>query len=134
MDEIVRTHEIPVPETLVNAYLESFMDEMRGRTRDRQLPRDFDEKKFREENRAYAVWQAKWMLLRDKIAEAENIAVTDSDLTAMAEADAGRSGIEKDRLLQYYRNSGSVSDRLLTDRVVAMLKANASIQETSDTK
>ncbi len=134
IDEAIRLHDFPAPESLVNAFLESFMEEMKGRTRDRQLPRDFDEKKFREENRAYAIWQAKWMLLRDEIAAAEKIEVTDADLTALAEADATRSGIEKDRLLQYYRNTSSVADRLLTDRVVAVLRSNATITETSDKK
>ena len=127
--EVVRLHEFPVPESLINALLESFMEEMKGRTRDRQLPRDFDEKKFREENRANAVWQAKWMLLRNTIAEAEKIAVTDDDLSALAESDAARSGIEKDRLLQYYKSTGSVADRLLTDRVVALLRSNARITD-----
>ena len=129
IDEVVRLHDIAVPETMVNAFLESFLDDIRSRSRDRTLPPDFDEKKFREESRANAVWQAKWMLIREQIAAAENLTVSDEDLVALAETDAAQTGIEKERLLQYYRKTGSVGEKLLTDKVVNVLKASAKITE-----
>jgi len=129
IDEIVRIHEIAVPETMVNAFVESFLDDVRSRSRDRRLPADFDEQKFREESRANAVWQAKWMLIREQIAAAENLTVSDDELAALAEKDAAQTGIEKDRLLQYYRKTSSVSEKLLTDKVVSILKSNAKIAE-----
>jgi len=128
-DEIVRMHEFEVPEALVNGFLDMFIEDIRNRSRDKKLPRDFDEQKFRTERRAYAVWQAKWMLLKERIAEQEQIAVTDEDIERLAEADAARSGVEKERLLTYYKNTGSVTDRLLSDKVMAFLKANAHIKE-----
>jgi trigger factor len=134
IDEVVRRHDFPIPDTLVNAFLQTFIEDIKSRSRDRQLPRDFDEKKFREENRAYAVWQAKWMLLKEQIAEAENISVTDDDIMKLAETEAARTGIDKDRILQYYRGSNSATERLMTDRIVALLKSNAKIKEKPDTK
>lgn len=134
IDEVVRSHEFVVPESLVEAFLESFMEEIKGRTRDRKLPSDFDEKKFREENRANAIWQAKWMLIKEQIAAAEHMTVSDDELVALADTDAARTGIEKDRLLQYYRGTSSVSDRILTDKVVTLLKSAARIKETPDTR
>jgi trigger factor len=128
-DEVVRMHEFEVPEALVNGFLDMFIEDIKNRSRDKKLPRDFDEQKFRSERRAYAVWQAKWMLLKERIVEEERIAVADEDFERIAEADAARSGVDKNRLLTYYKNTGSVTDRLLSDKVMAFLKTNAHIKE-----
>jgi len=127
--EVVRLHEFPVPDSLVETFLDAFLDDIRNRSRDRQLPAGFDEQKFRESNRAHAVWQAKWMLLKEAIAEKEGITVTDEDLEQAAAADAGRLGIEKARLLQYYKTSGGTAERIQSDKITALLRSSASITD-----
>jgi trigger factor len=129
VQEIVREHEFPVPETLTTSVLDALLDDVRSKSRDKALPRDFDEQKFREENRAYAIRQAKWLLLREHIAETEQISVTDTEIERLAEADAARTGIAKDRLLDYYKNSGAVSERILSDKILSFLKNHAKISE-----
>jgi trigger factor len=128
-NEVIRTHEFPVPESLVESYLDSFIEDLKNRTRDRKLPAGFDEKKYRESNRAMAVWQAKWALLKEQIAEKEQIAVTDEDLAARATDDSTRMGVEQERLLQYYRSSSSMTDRILADKITAFLKSHATITD-----
>jgi trigger factor len=128
-DEIVRRHEFAVPDSMVDAFLDSFLEDIKNRSRDKALPPDFDGEKFREENRAYAVWQAKWMLLKERIAEEENIVVTDDNVMQLAEEEAQRMGLPKDRLVQYYKSSGAVRDRLLSDRVISFLREHAKIKE-----
>jgi trigger factor len=127
--EIVRQHEFNVPESLVESILDSYVEEMRSRTRDRQLPAGFDQKKFREERHVYAVWQAKWMLLKDRIAEAEKIEVTDADLDKIAEEEAARSGLTKEKLLPHVKSSEAIRDRLLTGKIAAFLKEHAHITD-----
>ncbi len=129
-NEVVRLHDIPVPDTLVEAYLDSFLEDMKSRTRDRKLPPGFDVEKFRTESRAYAIWQAKWSLLKEAIAEKENLTVTDEDVAKLAETEAGRVGIDKDRLLEYYRKSSGATDRLLSEKVVNFLRSHATVKET----
>jgi trigger factor len=128
-DELVRRHEFTVPDSLVDAFLDSFLEDIRSRSRDRKLPADFNEATFREENRAHAIWQAKWMLLRERIAEEEQIAVTDADLEAHAAEEAPRLGIAPDRLLAYYKSAPSVRDRLLSDKVAQALLESAKIKD-----
>jgi len=130
-DELVRRHEFTVPDSLVAAFLDSFLEDIRSRSRDRKLPANFDEAKFRDQNRAYAVWQAKWMLLRERIAQEEKIAVTDADLESHAAQEAARLGIAQERLLSYYRNAPSVHDRLLSDKVTQALLASAKIKDVA---
>ncbi len=128
-DEVVRMHEFIVPEAMVETILDSFLEDIRNRSRDRRLPRDFDERKFRDENRALAVWQSKWMLLKERIAEAEHLTVTDEEIEKLAADEAAKSGLAKERVLQYYKSSGSVRERLLADKIMALLKSSAKINE-----
>jgi len=128
-DEIVRSHEFDVPESLVESYLDAFLEDVKNRSRDRQLPKGFDTSKFREESRATAVWQAKWMLLKEAISEKEGIGVTDEDMEKLASAEAGRTGIDKARLLQYYKSSGSAAERLLSEKILVFLRSGAEVME-----
>jgi trigger factor len=127
--EVVRMHEFPVPDALVEGFLDSFVEDIKNESRDKKLPQGFDEQKFRNESRAYAVWQAKWLLLKEKIAEQEKISVSKEDIEKLAETDAPRMGLTKDQLLRYYMGSGTVTERLLSERVMAFLKEHAKITE-----
>ncbi len=129
VSEIVRQHEFTVPESLVNGLLDSYVDDVRNKSRDKKLPSHFDEPKFREENRPLAIWQAKWMLLKGAIAEKENLKVTEEELSASAEREAERIGIPAARMLEYYRQSDVIGDRLLSDKMMAFLKQNAVITD-----
>jgi trigger factor len=131
-DEIVRTHEFEVPESLVNSFLDAFVDDVKNRSKDRTLPPGFDVKRFREESRVHAVWQAKWMLLKEAIAGAEGISVTDEELEKIAGAEAERVGIEKTRLLAYYRSSPSATEKLLSDKLMAFLRQQAKVKDVEE--
>ncbi len=131
-DEIVRSHEFDVPDSLVESFLDAFLEDIKNRSRDRQLPKGFDTNKFREESKATAVWQSKWMLLKEAIAEKENITVTDEDMDKLAAAEAARTGIDKDRLLQYYKSSGSASERLLSEKIMSFLREKAEVKEVPE--
>jgi trigger factor len=126
---VVDAHDFPVPDALVDSILDSFVEDLKVRSRDRKLRRGFDETKFREESRSYATWQAKWMLLKEKIAEAESLAVSDAEIDAMAESEAASTGIAKDRLLAFYRSSSASTERLLSEKVMALLRSKAKITE-----
>lgn len=127
--QIVDAHNFSVPDAMVKALLDSFIEDIRGRSRERQLPKDFDDAKFREENRAYAVRQAKWMLLKERIAEEEHISVTDEEIERLAETDAAKIGLQKEQLLNYYKSSSGATDRLLSEKITAFLKSHAKIKE-----
>ncbi len=127
--EIVRRHEFSVPDALVEGILDSYVEELRNRSRDRQLPAGFDDKKFREERRVYAVWQAKWMLIKERIAETEHIEVTEADLEKVADDEAARSGLTKEKLLPHVKTSEAIRDRLLTNKIAAFLKDHARITD-----
>jgi trigger factor len=127
--EIVRAHNFPVPESLVSTLIDSFVEDLRSRSRTRELPRDFNEQKFREESRELAVWQAKWMLLKDRIAEEEKISVGETDIEEAVARDSEQNRIPKERLLEYYQKSPAVRERLLSKKIMNFLVSHARITE-----
>jgi trigger factor len=127
--EIIRRHDFTVPEGLVKYFLDSFIEELRQRQPSKKLPENFNEEEFRKENRAYAIYQAKWLLLKEKIISTENIAITDGDLEQLAGQESEKMGIEKARLLNYYKASEATNSRLLSEKLMKFLKEHAAIKE-----
>lgn len=128
-NEIVRQHEFAVPESLVEMFLDSFVDDLRARSRDRQIPKGFNEANFRSESRAQAIWQAKWLLLKERIAEEEKLTVTDEEIAALAERESARLNVDSARLLEYYRKSSSAAEGILAEKILNLLRSNARITE-----
>jgi trigger factor len=132
VSELIRVNEFPVPESLIRSVLENLLEEVKGQYPNKQLPADFDVEKFFQENRAYAVFQAKWALLREEIIKAENLSVDEAALVALAEQEAPKIGIDKERLIAYYKSSDQVKDRLAGDKLIDLLISNTKIKEVDD--
>lgn len=133
VSEIIRLHEFQVPESLIKSVLDNLLEEIKNQYPKKQLPDDFDSEKFFEENRAYAIFQAKWALLREEIIKAENLTVDDHALEALAEREAPKIGIDKERLIAYYKSSEQVKDRLLSDKLMDLLIGSTKVKEIEDT-
>jgi trigger factor len=129
MAELVRLHSITVPESLVSTILDSFLEDLKSRSRNRELPADFDEEKFRSESRELAVWQAKWFLIKEQIAEAERITVEEGDIEEAATTDVERSGLPKAKLVEFYSKSAGARERILSSKIMKFLAAHASITD-----
>ncbi len=132
VSEIIRLHEFQVPESLTRSVLENLLEDVKNQYPKKQLPDDFDAEKFFQENRAYAIFQSKWALLREEIINAENLTVDESALVALAEREAPKIGIDKERLIAYYKTSDQVKDRLVGDRVMDLLVSSTKIKEVDD--
>ncbi len=130
--ELLKLHDFEVPESLVRAVTESLLKDVAGQYPNKELPPDFDFDKFWNENKAYAEAQAKWALLREELIKAEKIDVAEEDLVALAEREAPRINIDKDRLLEYYKTSDQVRDRLMGEKLLDALMATAKVQEVDD--
>lgn len=126
---IISQHEFVAPPSMVDSILDSYIDNLKQRYPNKTLPSDFDIKKFKEGSRADAIWQAKWYLLSDRIIKAENIKIDDAELEKLAEENSLKTGIEKDRLLDYYKRTESVKDRMVMDKLKEFLKSNNQITE-----
>jgi trigger factor len=133
VSEIIRLHEFQVPESLISGVLNGLLEEIRNQYPNKQLPNDFDTEKFFQENRAYAVFQAKWALLREEIVKAENLTADENALEALAEREAPKIGIDKERLITYYKSSEQVKDRFVSDKLMDLLISSTTVKEIDDT-
>lgn len=120
-----------VPESLVKSILDSFIDDLKNRYPEKKLPPEFKEEEYREKNKSYAIFQARWFLIREKIIKAENISVEEKDLATLAETESPRYNIEKERLIEFYKSSKSVQERILSDKLMSFLRENSKITEKS---
>jgi trigger factor len=131
--EILRRHEFEVPESLVRSVLESLAEEVKQDAPDKKLPADFDMEKFFEQNRPYAVAQSRWALLREEIIKAEGLIAEDADLEKLAAQESERVKIDKERLISYYKTSDQIKDRIVGDKLIALLQSSAVITEVPET-
>lgn len=125
--EIVKGHEFDVPESIIKGFQDSFVQDLKNRQPNKKLPSDFNEEEFRKHNLEYAIWHARWQILRERIIEHEQLSVTDSDYEETAEVEAKKIGIEKERLVAYYKESKSGADRILSKKLNEFLVANSKI-------
>jgi len=133
-EEIIKRHEFQVPESLTRNVLDRLLEEMKNESPGKNLPDDFDVEKFNEQNRPYAVYQSKWALLREELIKAEAIDATDEDLAKLAERDAERMKIPIDRLVNYYKSSDQIKDRIIGDKLLKILTDSAIIKEVPEKK
>ena len=132
--EIIRRHEFQVPESLIRSVLDGLLEDVKNEYPDKRLPSEFDHEKFKEENRAYAIYQAKWALLREELIKAETVTVSDEDLEKLAEEESAKIKIPKDRLMNYYKSSDQIKDRLVGDKLLKLLISSAKIKEIPEKK
>ncbi len=125
VDRIVELNPIDVPESVIDMYLDSFVDEIR-RSREGQLPEGFDEQAYRDGRREEAVRQAKWMLVKDHIVTHEKIEIGAKDRDAFFDKSAKDGELSADLLRQYYESVSGLMDRLdqrlLTEKVIGVLR------------
>ncbi len=126
--EIVRRHDFQVPESLTRSILQSLLDDVKEQYKGK-LPQGFNPEQFFQENRSYALHQAKWALVREEIIRQEKISADDQDLNALAEREATKIGIDKERLINYYKSSDQIRDRIVSDKLITFLLESADVKE-----
>ncbi len=127
--EMIKLNEIPVPDTLVENILNSYVEDLKHQNPKRQLPPDFDEEEYRKTKKVDAILQVKWYLIRDKIIEIEKIEVTDKDLEPIIESDAKKYNLPVDKIKKVYENNPDVKYRVLDDKLMTFLIANSNIKD-----
>jgi trigger factor len=127
--EIVRRHDFPVPDSFVRGIIDRQLEDMKNRLPEKQFPPDFDETKYREDLRPSAIFQARWYLIRERIIEQEGLKIEDADLERIAEERSKQTGIEQEKLIQFFKSSEETQRQILSEKLITFLKLNAKITE-----
>jgi len=129
ISELVRMNDFTVPESLIEDFIQSMLDEEKSKYPDGKLPENFDEQFFRQKKRADAVFNAKWYIIKNRIAQVEGIELTDEDFEKLAEEDSAEIGIEKEKLMSFYRSSEHIKEKILNRKVLQFLKDKVKVVE-----
>ncbi|HET54800.1 MAG TPA: trigger factor [Ignavibacteria bacterium] len=127
LNKVVEKNDFPVPPGYVETILNNLVESEKENAKRYKTP-NFDEKGVREYLKPRAEWTAKWQIIMEAIASKENLKVEDSDLEKLAEEEAEKTGISKEKLVKFYKDSNR-SIGLLEEKVINFLKENTKIQE-----
>ena len=135
IDKMLELHPVPVPEPVIEGFLDSFMKQVEEEN-DGELPEDFDEEHFRQRNRRDAEDQGRWMLIRDQIIEEEGLEVSDEDLQAFfAEQSEGEDQVSPQQIEQFRHTMPQMIERVeqqvLSDKVYDLLLDRFDVQPKS---
>jgi trigger factor len=134
-EQFVLAHRdaVKVPETLTEAALDAMLEETTGQAGG-QLPPTFDVEAWRDQNRQQAEDQVRWMLVKDRLVEEENLEVTNEDFDAEFEKLAG-DDTPADFVRQYFSQQPKLleqmGDQLLNRRVFGALEGRFTVVEKS---
>ena len=135
IDKMLELHPVPVPESVIEGYLDSFVKQVEEEN-DGELPDDFDEEHFRQRNRRDAEKQGRWMLIRDQIIEEEDLEVTDEELQEFfAEQSGGEEQVSAQQIEQFRHTMPQmiekVEQQVLSDKVYDLLLDRFDVQPKS---
>lgn len=132
IDKMLELHTIPVPESAVELFLDSFVEDVKQRN-EGKLPDGFDEQAFRSANRGEAERQARWMLIRDAFVEREGLEVTDREMDEyFEEAAAQNEELTPQMIRQYYQSMNMierVKQQIMSRKVFERLAERFDVEE-----
>ncbi|MFZ4620495.1 MAG: trigger factor [Bacteroidota bacterium] len=129
LSEIVKLYDFTVPEALIQNVTDTFIEDAKNQQPNKQLPKNFNEKAYREQARETAIWQSKWLLIKEQFIAKEKIEIADAEIEKIAEEESAKLNIDKERLVNFYKSSENALERLKYNRLLEILKQNVKITE-----
>jgi trigger factor len=124
--KIVEKNSFPVPETLINSYLEYLTEELKKR-----YP-DVEEKEVREKNIKGAEERIRWEYIYHQLAEKENVTVTEQDIDSRVNAFASAYNLPPDKAGEYLTQTKQLEkmkESLLEEKVLEKVLSFSEIKE-----
>ncbi len=126
ISKIVEKNSFPVPETLINSYLDYLTEEMKKR-----YP-ETDEKEIREKNRKGAEERIRWEYIFHQLAEKEHLSVTEQDVENRVKAFATAYNLPPDKAREYLaqtKQMEKMKESILEEKVLESVLSQAEIKE-----
>ncbi|NOZ61157.1 MAG: trigger factor [Calditrichaeota bacterium] len=132
IDKIIKNNPIDIPEFMVEGYLDALIKNFKERNQEQ-----FDEQEIRQNYRAEAVRNLKWMMIRDKIIELEDIKVEDSEIDDHIEDLAKKAGKDAPQVRREYRSDKmrrQLKQEIFHKKTLDVIINNAKVVEKSMTR
>lgn len=132
VNEIVKRNAFEVPQTILDNILDDMVKQLQDYQPDKKLPDDFNQEEYRKRREPEAKFTGQWMFIRDALIEAEGINVGDEDLEEKAAKDSEATGIDKERLVEFYKKSPQYTQNILVEKLLQALLSFSDIKEIDD--
>ena len=124
--KILEKNSFPVPEALLNTYLDYLIEDLKKR-----YP-DLDEKEIREKNRKSGEEKIRWEYIFHQLALKEKVAITEADLQARIKNFATAYNLALDKAQEYLVQTKQVErmkESILEEKVLELVLSQAEIKE-----
>jgi len=127
--QVVDNSRLEVPESMLKDYLDRIVNDARKSASDSEDGK-FDEEFIRNQFTERATWNLKWYLIRQSLAEAEGLEITEDDLEKEYERIAEGTGKKVKQVKAAYsmdNRDNQLNDDMLERRILSMLVTKAKI-------
>lgn len=128
MGELVRQNDFNPPNAFIEKTLDSYIEEEKQKYPNKKLPAEINIEQLRESKTPDAVWGVKWMILRDKLLEENNLSITDEEIDKITETESAKTGITKNKMKEYLNNSSYFLSNFKNEKAMKLLEENAQIR------
>jgi trigger factor len=128
--KLIEEHAVPTPKAMVESF-QNMLVENAKRQVGGKLPKGLDEREFLEAMRPNAEKHARWLLVSQKIAQVNNLAVSDEDIKAYAEKEAEKNpSLKAEELFSTYMSTefkDYIVDTILKEKIYDVIKSKVTI-------
>ncbi len=127
IDALIDENPFEVPPRMIENSMNAYIEDVK-----KQLKRDFDVEAFSESEKPNVIRSVKWFLIQKRLAEQENLKVSDEDVDAYIEKMAEETNQSLRKLKAKYsvkNRRENLKDRLQEEKIVDFLLKNSEIEE-----
>jgi trigger factor len=123
-EELLKQNEFEIPESMVEDYLNDLIEELKKQSGNQGVDENFVKERYREPG----VRAVKWNLLAAAIIQKEGLKVDDSVLERTAEDESSKYRVDRSKLLDFYKNSNDVKNKLLFNEMFNFIISNSEVK------
>ncbi len=131
-EKFIEENQIAAPNSMVASFSKMLVENAK-RQMGGNFPRGFDEEQFGLAMKPNAVKHAQWLLISQKIAEDATLSVSDEDIKAYANKEAGKSeSMNAEELENTYLSTefrDYITDTILKEKIYDVIKSKVTITE-----
>ena len=130
--KLIEENPVPAPKSMIASFSKMLVDNAK-RQMGVNFPKRVDEEELLLSMRPNAEKHSQWLLISQKIAELDNLEVSEDDIRAYAAKEAGKTGTQSEEdLLNTYHSAefrDYITDTILKDKIYAIIKSKVLITE-----
>jgi len=123
-DELLKQNEFGIPESMVEDYLNDLIEELKKQSGNQGVDESFVKERYREAG----IRAVKWNLLAAAIIQKEGLKVDETILEQTADDESSKYRVDKSKLLDFYKKSNDVKNKLLFNEMFNFIINNSDIK------